>query len=228
MRVDRRSLVSTLAAAGGALLTGCAAAPRAPRAAPEDDEVTPAEDLMREHGVLRRVMYLYDEAALRLDAGREVPLDAVAGGAELVRRAIQSYHERLEEDFLFPRFEAAGRLAELVATLRRQHQSGRAVTARITALARAPLAAAADRAQLAALLRAFTRMYRPHADREDTVLFPALRGLVGPAAYAELGERFEEREREMLGERGFERAVEEVARLEAAFGLDDLGRLTAG
>jgi len=31
------------------------------------DEVTPVEDLMREHGVLRRVMYLYADAIARLE-----------------------------------------------------------------------------------------------------------------------------------------------------------------
>ena len=41
-------------------------------------------------------------------------------------------------------------------------------------------------------LRAFGRMYRPHAAREDTVLFPAFRDVVGRAAYRELGEQFEE------------------------------------
>jgi hemerythrin-like domain-containing protein len=202
----------------------------------KDDEVTPAEDLMREHGVLRRVMYLYDDAADRLlgcptgsgaprQVAHEVPLDSLAACAGIVRRVIEDYHEKLEEDFLFPRFEQAGKLADLTAILRRQHLAGRALTEHITQLAHARLADA-DRARLAAALRSFNHMYRPHAAREDTVLFPALRGLVGEHAYDELGEQFEAKETQMLGERGFERAVDEVARLEQAFGLDDLARLT--
>lgn len=206
----------------------------------EDDEVTPAEDLMREHGVLRRVMYLYDDAADRLTArargdtrgdtrgdnrGESMPLDALAACAGIVRRVIEDYHEKLEEDFLFPRFEKAGKLADLTAVLRRQHVAGRVLTEQITQLTRAALADA-DRARLAAALRSFNHMYRPHAAREDTVLFPELRGLVGERAYAELGEQFEDKEKQMLGDRGFEHAVEEVAKLEQAFGLDDLARLT--
>jgi len=81
--------------------------------------------------------------------------------------------------------------------------------------------------ELAAALRSFNHMYRPHAAREDTVLFPELRGLVGKHAYEELGDQFEDKEKQMLGDHGFERAVDEVARLERAFGLDDLARLTA-
>ena len=69
-------------------------------------------------------------------------------------------------------------------------------------------------------------MYRPHAAREDTVLFPELRGLVGAQAYAELGEQFEDKETQMLGDHGFERSVAEVAKLEEAFDVADLAKLT--
>ncbi len=181
---------------------------------------------MREHGVLRRVMYLYDDASLRLDSQREVPLDALVSCAGIIRRVIEDYHEKLEENFLFPRFEKAGKLADLTATLRRQHEVGRRLTDEIIALAKAPLADA-DRAKLAAVLRSFNHMYRPHAAREDTVLFPELRGLVGAKAYRELGDEFEDKEKQMLGDHGFEHAVADVARLEQAFGVDDLAKLTA-
>jgi hemerythrin-like domain-containing protein len=246
MSTDRRSFLTS--AAAGTLLIGCAGSSRSsaadqpnkpggkpgskPGSKPgDDDEVTPAEDLMREHGVLRRVMYLYDDAALRLDGKpgmrpADVPLDALAGAAGIVRKVIEEYHEKLEEDFLFPRYEKAGKLADLTAILRRQHVAGRALTAQIVALARAPLAET-DRARLASVLRSFNHMYRPHAAREDTVLFPALRGLVGKHEYEELGEQFEDKETQMLGDHGFEHAVDEVARLEQTFGVDDLAKLTA-
>lgn len=180
---------------------------------------------MREHGVLRRVMFIYDEVSLRLDKQREVPLDALASCAGIVRRVIEDYHEKLEENFLFPRFEKARKLADLTAVLRRQHQVGRALTEQILTLARSPLADA-DRARLAMTLRSFNRMYRPHAAREDTVLFPELRGLVGAKAYEELGDEFEDKEKQMLGDHGFEHAVADVAKLEQAFEVDDLLKLT--
>jgi hemerythrin-like domain-containing protein len=234
MRSDRRSFLTSFAATGaaGIALAGCspASAPAAhsetPGAKPgDDDEVTPVEDLMREHGVLRRVMYLYDDAIGRFAERREVPLDALAGCAGIIRRVIEDYHEKLEENFLFPRYEKAGKLADLTAILRRQHQVGRVLTDQIVALAKAPLADA-DRDRLAVALQSFNHMYRPHAAREDTVLFPELRGLVGRHEYEELGDMFEDKEKEMLGDHGFEHAVDDVARLEQAFGLCDLARLT--
>jgi len=247
MRNDRRTFLASLVAGfgmsgAGIALVGCSRSASNPGTGPtgssgaasgdrdkakdtDDDEVTPAEDLMREHGVLRRVMYLYDDAADRLTGHRDVPLDALAGCAGIVRRVIEDYHEKLEEDFLFPRFEKAGKLADLTAVLRRQHQVGRVLTEQITQLTRGSLADA-DRARLATALRSFNHMYRPHAAREDTVLFPELRGLVGKHEYEELGDQFEDKEKQMLGDHGFEHAVEDVAKLEQAFGLDDLAKLT--
>ena len=215
MSLDRRSFV--ISAAAGGLLVACH------RSNDDEggDEVTPVEDLMREHGVLRRVMYLYDEAAARIDSHRQVPLDAVVGAATIIRRVIEDYHEKLEEQLLFPRFEAAGKLVPLTTTLRRQHQVGRQITDDILLRANGP-----DRPRLAEALRRFNHMYRAHADREDTVLFPAVRKLVGRHAYDEMGDQFEDKERDMLGEGGFEHAVADVARLEQIFGVADLAALT--
>ncbi|NVB80569.1 MAG: hemerythrin domain-containing protein [Kofleriaceae bacterium] len=229
MRDDRRSFL--LSAAAGTLMVGCASSSHAREGAKREgseaeEEVTPAEDLMREHGVLRRIMYLYDEAASRLEHGGDVPLDALASGAGMIRRVIEDYHEKIEENLLFPRFEKAGKLTDLTAVLRRQHDAGRVLTDQILALAKGT-PAEVDRAQLAARLRSFNHMYRAHAAREDTVLFPAIRKLVGASAYAEMGEEFEKKEHEILGEEGFEHAVEDVAKLEQAFGVHDLAKLTA-
>ena len=45
-------------------------------------------------------------------------------------------------------------------------------------------------------------------------------------AYMELGDQFEDREKHVLGESGFEGAVKEVAKLEAALSIHDLARFT--
>jgi len=220
--MDRRHFV---VGAGGLLLASCAhgadARAEAPGASAAPEDVSPAEDLMREHGVLDRVMLIYEEADRRLAAKGDLPLDAVATAAGIVRRFIEGYHEKLEENFLFPRFEKANVLVDLVATLRRQHAAGRVLTAAIEGAARG-----GDGAKLAAPIQAFLRMYRPHAAREDTVLFPALHGIVSPKELDELGDRFEDEEHARFGKAGFEGVVEQVAQLERSLDLYDLNRFT--
>jgi hemerythrin-like domain-containing protein len=210
------------------VLVGCAAGAasnggrtESPHGESEEAEVTPGEDLMQEHGVLERILLLYDEAARRLDRNEALDVTVITTAAGIVRRFVEEYHEKLEEQFVFPRLEAAKRETDLVATLRRQHQRGREVTEEIMKLANAPVSA-----DLARALRGFIRMYRPHAAREDTVLFPAFRSVVGRGAYRELGEKFEEQEHERFGEHGFEKTVAEVAKLETALSIGDLASFT--
>jgi hemerythrin-like domain-containing protein len=171
---------------------------------------------------------VYDTAARRLERRETLQLDLVGRAAALIQRFIEGYHERLEEEFLFPRLRAAQREVELVGVLLVQHERGRTLTSKLTALAqRRSNLADTDRSELVATMDAFSRMYRPHAAREDTVLFPAFREVVGGAAHAELGEQFEEREHSLFGSEGFEWAVKLVADIERALGVYDLARFTA-
>ena len=197
------------------------------KAGGKEEEVSPAEDLMREHGVLNRVLLMYDEMLRRLNVGSEFPPEVLAKAAGLIRRFVEDYHEKLEEDFLFPRFEKAKKLVDLVAVRRQQHQAGRPLTDSIqrhTTLA--ALKNADARKELAISLRLFIRMYRPHEAREDTVLFPAFRSIVSPHEYGALGEEFEEKEHRLFGEDGFEKIVGEVAQLEKQLGVHDLAQFT--
>ncbi len=191
-------------------------------------DVTPTEDLMREHGVLDRLLLVYEEILWRrLLQQQEFPPEVLSRSADIVRRFIEDYHEKLEEDFIFPRFERAGKLASLVGVLRTQHQAGRRLTDTIRA--RATLAAIkdpAERMRLREPLRLFVRMYRPHAAWEDTVLFPAVRSVVSAHEFAALGEEFERKEHQLFGSDGYERIVAEIAGLEAALGIEDLARFT--
>jgi hemerythrin-like domain-containing protein len=192
----------------------------------EEGEVTPTEDLMREHGLLKRVLLIYDEVIRRIHAKQEFSPQVVGESAQIIRNFIESYHEKLEEEHLFPRFRKAGKLVELVDVLQKQHQAGRAVTARIITLAAGPLKAGPDQARLADQLHSFVRMYEPHEAREDTILFPALRSIVSDTEYDAMGEDFEKKEHQLFGEEGFEGQVQRVAELEKKLGIFDLAQFT--
>jgi hemerythrin-like domain-containing protein len=229
-RARRRIFLVAAGAAGAEALLAARASAAAPPLAAQgqtQEEVSPVEDLMREHGVLRRVLLVYGEITRRVERGEPSPRGVLAAAAGIIRRFIEEYHEKLEEDHVFPRFEKAGELVDLVAVLRAQHRAGRRVTDRILSLARSGTAqGAGGRAALVCAIRAFVRMYQPHAAREDTVLFPRFRPLVGAAAYDALGDVFEDEEHARFGPRGFEGIVAEVAQLEKALGIYDLAQFT--
>ena len=193
----------------------------------EEEEVSPAEDLMREHGVLKRVLLIYEEAMRRMMANQDLPVETVADSAKIIRNFIEDYHEKLEENFLFPRFEKAGTLTDLVRTLRDQHAAGRRVTDLTLALAKQnTIKNAGERTQLVDSLRQFIRMYNPHEAREDTVLFPEFRKIVSANEYASLGEDFEKKEHELFGEDGFEKMVDKVTNIEKTLGIYELAQFT--
>jgi len=132
----------------------------------KEAEVGPPEDLMREHGVLKRVLLIYGEVLRRIDTKQDFPPEAVADAARIIRSFVEDYHEKLEEDFLFPRFEKANLLVDLVKVLRTQHQAGRQVTDVTMRFANLQsLKNESERGQLSASMQQFIRMYNPHEAR---------------------------------------------------------------
>ena len=193
-----------------------------------EEEVGAAEDLMREHGVLNRILLIYEEGLRRLRAKEEVLPDVFHKPATLVRKFVEDYHEKLEEKFIFPEFEKAKKLVDLVKVLREQHEAGRKVTDVILRNAVADQFRKEDaRKELVRSCEAFIRMYRPHEAREDTVLFPALHKIVPAKRLKELGEQFEKEEDRLFGEEGFEKTVDQVAAIEKQLGIYDLAQFTA-
>jgi hemerythrin-like domain-containing protein len=234
MREDRRTFLLTTVAGGLAMMVvprqaharGADTVSKA-KANEAEPEISAPEDLMREHGVLNRILLVYEEGLRRLRAREGVPPEMFHTPAGLVRRFVEDYHEQLEEKFIFPRFEKGHALAGLVAVLREQHQAGRRLTDRLLHGAVAGRFGTTDgRQDVIRACEAFIRMYRPHEAREDTVLFPALYKVVPAKEVAELGERFEQEEHRLFGKDGFDKTVEQIAAIEKQLGIYDLARFT--
>jgi hemerythrin-like domain-containing protein len=193
----------------------------------DEGEVTPLEDLMREHGVIRRALLVYVEAAARLRRDpASVSTSVLQSTARLFRKFGEDYHEKqLEEAFILPEIKKLhGSVAADAEILIAQHARGREITDFILATTTISSSSAAT---LADALDAFNRMYANHAAREDTIVFPAWKSALSREKYKELGDRFEEIETRQLGEEGYEHALDEIAAIEKSFGLEDLAQFTA-
>ena len=190
-----------------------------------EEEISPAEDLMREHGVLNRILLIYDSCKSHLIKGEQFPTEALHDSATIIRDFIEGYHEKLEEDFLFPRLLKQNYLIDLIQVLSVQHSAGRGLTGRIIQLTGSNNLSDPDQSgELIQLLNSFNTMYRPHKAREDTVLFPAIREAIPEEEYYKMGEDFENKEHELFGEEGFDLMVEKVAILEKQLGIYELSQ----
>lgn len=234
MKPDRRQIVRAttgivIAGAGGLLgALGSTAGTRAKESQGQKPEaVTPPEDLMREHGVLNRVLLIYEAALQKFSGNETFDQSIISNSAQIIRQFIERYHERNEELQVFPRFRAAGQMVGLVDVLYQQHQAGRRLTDTILGLAPSSAQPGDDRQRLMEVMQAFIRMYRPHEAREDTELFPKLRQVVSANEFDAMAEDFEKDERKRFGQDGFAAMVERVAGLEQALGINALDRVTA-
>jgi hemerythrin-like domain-containing protein len=226
LRQASAAIASTLAWPRSAFALQTAKPKPTPKPKPPEveEEVSTNEDLMREHGVLNRILLIYDEAIRRIQAKQRFDPNIINKSASLIKKFIEDYHEKLEEDHLFPRFEKGNKLVDLVKTLRAQHAAGRVLTKRILEVSNS-----GNLSTVSADLAAFVRMYRPHEAREDTVLFPALHDIVSKHEYDAMGEQFENFEnieRQTFGGEGFDMAVDQVTDLEKQFDIYELAQFT--
>jgi hemerythrin-like domain-containing protein len=190
-----------------------------------EDAISPPEDLMREHAILDRILLIYESGMRRIGQGEDIDPAVFVQSATIMRDFIHDYHEKSEEELVFPRFKTAGRMVELVNVLLTQHGAGRKLTERI--LAAAPQARSREpREAMGRDIQAFIAMYRPHAAREETDLFPTLRQLVTGDEYDGIAEELEKRERQAFGADGFEKIAKKVAEVEKVIGIYDLDVFT--
>ena len=243
MDKTRRQLLTGISVAGaGVLLNACrntqsgsgSASNNEPKGpAPgevEPIEVTAAEDLMREHGILRRALLVYQESAVRLRQDpASVPPDVLEKAAKLFQVFGEDYHERkLEEVFIFPAVTKTPSAATpYVHVLLQQHERGREITDYLLSVTQADRIPSNSVEPLAKALESFVRMYEHHAAIEDTVVFPAWKAAVGGNELDALGEKFEEIEHEQFGDDGFEAALRRMEEIEESLGLSNLDMFTA-
>jgi len=240
----RRQLLTGLSVAGaGALLNACRSNSKPAGSATNEEsknetapgevapaEVTAAEDLMREHGILRRALLVYQESATRLRQDpASVPPDTLEKAANLFRVFGEDYHEKkLEEVFIFPIVKKSpGAPATYVDVLLAQHQRGREITDYLLSLTKGDRIPSNSIEPLAKTLESFVRMYEHHAAIEDTVVFPVWKMAVGEAELDALSAKFEEIEAEQFGGDGFETALKRMEEIEESLGLSNLEMFTA-
>lgn len=192
-------------------------------------EVNAIEDLMREHGVLRRCLLVYQEsvAKLRKNAAA-VPPDALEKTAKLFQVFGEDYHERkLEETHIFPAVAKAGVMAAAyIGVLNAQHQRGSEITEYILSVTAAAKLGSRTGLELARVLEGFVRMYEHHAAIEDTIVFPAWKQTMTKDQLDVISDKFEEIEHEQFGKDGYEDAVQRIGDIETSLGLADLGQFT--
>lgn len=192
-----------------------------------EEDVPLSEDLMREHGILNRVLLIYEEIIKRIQTHHAFPQKALGQAAYIIKAFIEDHHEKMEEEYVFPLFEKHKKQLRLMKTLRKQHVSGRIITKQLQEIAAssAPITEKTKK-KTVKLLQEFIAMYRPHEAREDTIVFPQVRSFLSEKEFEAMGEKFEELEQAAFGEHGFTVIVHKVEAIEKELGIYNLEQFT--
>ncbi len=227
MTTKRRDFIFTSIAGSGLVLSSLLSTNAL--AAEQEKKVAANEDLMREHGVLRRALLVYRATAERLmQQPSSFPASVLKSTAKLFREFGEDYHERrLEEKFIFPAVrKLKGTAARYPDVLQKQHDRGRELTDYVMRVTQGGSISSGNAAPLAKALQAFNLMYEHHTAREDTVVFTAWKDSLSEKAYDEMGEQFESIEKQVFGHDGFEDALKKITKIEEELGLSDIAQFT--
>lgn len=188
------------------------------------NEISAGEDLMREHGLLNRLLLIYEEIIARLQNNIKITPEVIHQTARLIKTFIEEYHEKTEETYVFPLLKQHGIETPLINELITQHKVGRTITDKIIDLTSNN--EIKDKNELIYNMHEYIKMYRYHASREDTIIFPKFITLMTKEQYVEYGEKFEEDEHKHLGEKGFDGMLNIVVRIETYLGIYELDKIT--
>jgi hemerythrin-like domain-containing protein len=229
LQLDRRNALrlSAIVATGAIALKSEVATAVAPFFGEVEtrENLSPIEDLSRQHGVLRRIVNLYAEMERRIRSGEaDIDAAAIADAAKLFRAFGEDWHERvLEEAYVFPAVrKAGGETEKIVNVLLAQHERGREITDYFISSW-----AQSEPRSLAVALGSMARMYLAHAAFEDTIIFPAWSAMLSKDDLQATASRFHDMEMQAFGNGWFEEAVARVRHIEQAFRIPDLDAYTA-
>lgn len=182
---------------------------------------TPNEDLMEEHGLLNRILIIYEEIVNKLD--EKLNRTIVYYVAGIVRDFIEGYHEKNEEKYVFPLLIKNKKHVDLVNELIRQHRVSQLLTKKIINLSKSENP---DISKLKLYIILFVKMYRYHESREDTIIFRTYRNLMSKEEYDKIGEKLEKSEDEILGELGYDNFLNAIELIEKKLKIYDIGIIT--
>lgn len=180
------------------------------------------EELKKDHRVIERMLAIIGAADARVNVGKELPDGFFLNVVDFIRNFADRYHHGKEEDNLFPAMEQRGipRQDGPIAIMLMEHDEGRGYVKAMDDAAKR--LAAGDKAALREALDNalnYAGLLSQHIDKEENILYQMANQALTAADHQQLLERFEEVERERIGEGKYEEYLKLVADLERELGI---------
>jgi hemerythrin-like domain-containing protein len=172
-------------------------------------------------------MFVFESMIARIADGENPDLKPINQAALILKELIAEHHMVDEERLIFPKIEASGRYADLLKTLRLQHDRGRAIIDRIIDMTqKGSIENIGSMNEMVNLCLSFAIMYRPHAAVEETVVFPALYDFASNDEILNIEAIMRGEEKGLMENERFRRVLDSLAEIEAQAGTADIRRFT--
>lgn len=184
---------------------------------PKAPEPSPTEDLMREHGLLDRILLIYEHYIIKIGNGAVIDYDILLSACQIVREFIEDYHEPMEEKHIFAPLLLRNIEVETINELIKQHRISKVITDKTIKYIKMQNAPKVQH-----YLRMFIWMYKAHETVENTVIFDKFRSISTTQSLHDLGEEFEKSEQARFGSDGYEGILKRIIQMEKKMGIDSL------
>lgn len=188
-------------------------------------EITPNEDLMREHGILHRLLLIYENLLYRINYKIKINYKLFLVTAIIMHNFIELYHEKTEEKYIFPVLIKHNIHKELINELILQHKISNKITKKIINILY-------DEKNINVKLlykyiSNFIYMYKYHSTREDTIVFQEFRKLLSDIKYQEISNLIENEEKLISNNQyTFNKVLKYVIIIEKHLDINDLSNIT--
>jgi len=184
------------------------------------DRMSATADLRSEHHGVGTMLGILDAMAVRLESGGSVAVEDLEASIEFLRVFVDQCHHTKEEVLLFPAMRAANLTSaeETIVILLEDHVHGREAAGGIAAATRRMAEGDTSApAQLAELMRGYTKLLHAHIRREENDCFDVADRDLPADVQDELVKGYERVEREVVGEGRHEAFHKLLDRLHEAY-----------
>jgi len=159
------------------------------------------EILQEEHQVIERGLALLERVTRKLAQAESLEPERIAQLLQFFGEFADRCHHGKEEGILFPELERRGIPVEggPIGVMLMEHEMGRGFIRQMRQCA-ADLSKEEARRSFREAAYSYISLLRAHIEKEDTVLFPMADGVLDTEGHKKLVERFDQHEKEEIGE----------------------------
>ena len=175
------------------------------------------EIMMEEHRAIERVLSSLERATLRLGRGDEVYLRFFSGCSAFFRGFVDGYHQKKEEQFLFPALVNNGLPKESgpIAVMLAEHAQGRYLAQLLgSATIQLQTGDLRRREQVINSAAGYIKLFRQHIYKEEKILSPLAEKVIPLEQKERINLSFESMQYEEMGEEVHEKYFSLAERLQ--------------